>query len=261
MSKSLPNFLFDAADPAGRVSLDKIFGFSAWSVPAPNAIAADARPNEPESFFVLLQRPRPLHHDHRGGRYRRIPLVHAPVLRHGRGIPACQRPAGRSDRLAPACGDRGDRHLGDSANESSTGCSRADCCGVGGAERPAVPRLSGVAFCGAATGRNCGSHRPHCHRSHPSCTHGLGRRPGGRQTHAHPGGLGGRRDQSSEFDQPRGRQRIGDVRRLGCGPLHHCNEDNVLPIGGFDGQIRPLRWRHSRISSVKDSSGSCSLER
>ncbi len=101
MSESWSNFLFGAVDPAGTVSLDKIpgsfwvpaafvrlFGFSTWSVDAPNAIAtvvavvlvavtakrllgptagliagamtattpilvAVARSNQPESFFVL----------------------------------------------------------------------------------------------------------------------------------------------------------------------------------------------------------------
>ncbi len=101
MSKSWSNFVFGAMDPTGTVSLDKIpgsywvpalfvriFGFSTWSVDAPNAIAtavavvlvavtakriggptagmvaglvtattpilaAVARTNQPESFFVL----------------------------------------------------------------------------------------------------------------------------------------------------------------------------------------------------------------
>ncbi|WP_066043454.1 ArnT family glycosyltransferase [Herbiconiux solani] len=101
MSKNWSNFLFGAVDPTGVVSLDKIpgsywvpalfvkvFGFSTWSVDAPNAIAtvvtvvlvavtakrlltptaglvagaavaatpilaAVARTNQPESFFVL----------------------------------------------------------------------------------------------------------------------------------------------------------------------------------------------------------------
>ncbi|WP_310795975.1 ArnT family glycosyltransferase [Herbiconiux daphne] len=101
MSQNLSNFFFGAVDPAGTVSLDKIpgsywvpalfvkaFGFSTWSVDAPNAIAtvvavvlvaltarrllnptagllagavvaatpivaAVARTNQPESFFVL----------------------------------------------------------------------------------------------------------------------------------------------------------------------------------------------------------------
>ena len=101
MSKSWSNLLFGAMDPTGTVSLDKIpgsywipalfvrmFGFSTWSVDAPNALAtvgavvmvavtarriggttagllagavtattpvlaAVARTNQPESFFVL----------------------------------------------------------------------------------------------------------------------------------------------------------------------------------------------------------------
>nr|WP_228508612.1 glycosyltransferase family 39 protein [Herbiconiux sp. VKM Ac-1786] len=101
MSRSWPNLLFGAFDPAGTVTLDKIpgsfwvpavvvkvFGFSTWSVNAPNAlatiaavvvvaitakrmlgptaglvagavvastpiVAAVARSNQPESFFVL----------------------------------------------------------------------------------------------------------------------------------------------------------------------------------------------------------------
>ena len=102
MSKSLSNFFFGAIDPAGTISLDKIpgsywasaifvklFGFSTWSISAPNAIAtvavvlviafsiknlygpragliagflvagvpvaiAVARSNQPESMFVLM---------------------------------------------------------------------------------------------------------------------------------------------------------------------------------------------------------------
>jgi 4-amino-4-deoxy-L-arabinose transferase-like glycosyltransferase len=102
MSKNLSNFFFGAIDPAGTISLDKIpgsywasaifvklFGFSTWSVNAPNAIAtvavvlviafsvknlygpragmiagflvagvpiaiAVARSNQPESMFVLM---------------------------------------------------------------------------------------------------------------------------------------------------------------------------------------------------------------
>ena len=55
MSKSFSNFLFGAIDPAGIVTLDKIpgsfwipavfvkvFGFSTWSITAPNALAAIA---------------------------------------------------------------------------------------------------------------------------------------------------------------------------------------------------------------------------
>ena len=53
MSLSWSNFLFGAIDPAGNVTLDKIpgsywvpalfariFGFSTWSITAPNALAA-----------------------------------------------------------------------------------------------------------------------------------------------------------------------------------------------------------------------------
>ena len=102
MSKSLSNFFFGAIDPAGTISLDKIpgsywlpaifvklFGFSTWSVNAPNALAitasvlviafsiknlygpragliagvlvagvpvafAIARSNQPEAMFVLM---------------------------------------------------------------------------------------------------------------------------------------------------------------------------------------------------------------
>lgn len=102
MSKNLSNFFFGAIDPAGTISLDKIpgsywasaifvklFGFSTWSISAPNAIAtvavvlviafsiknlygpragliagflvagvpvafAVARSNQPESMFVLM---------------------------------------------------------------------------------------------------------------------------------------------------------------------------------------------------------------
>lgn len=102
MSKSISNFFFGAIDPAGTISLDKIpgsywasaifvklFGFSTWSISAPNAIAtvavvlviafsirnlygpragliagllvagvpvafAVARSNQPESMFVLM---------------------------------------------------------------------------------------------------------------------------------------------------------------------------------------------------------------